>query len=256
MSTKTLKQLVAINKKIGSGITKTSGEFFEKMLDESMDKYKSIELSQEEHKELMQFFTLAKFGSGLFSPIICKGTDCGYCKMCPLYKMSKAPEDNQCPLELTTIMNSVQRWSEVFSRNNYDLENPLYVHYISLLTYIDLLLQRCAWAESCGYQGPVIETTAKVGNRGEMFKTIIENPILSSTEKLLKMQENLMESLVFTPREDYKRRAALKMKDDFSDTATQLLKKRQAIRDKTLNEDTVMGLPDHVTETQEVEGGV
>lgn len=256
MSTKNLKQLVLINKKIGTGITKSSGEFFEKMLDESLDKYKNIELSQEEHKELMQFFAISKFGSGLFSPIICKGLECGYCAMCPLYKMGKAPETNQCPLELTTIMNSAQKWSDVFDRNGYDLENPLYVHYTGLLTYIDLLLQRCAWAESCGYQGPVIETTAKVGRSGDMFKTIIENPILSSTEKLLKMQESLMESLVFTPREDYKRRAALKMKDDFSDAATALLKKRQAIKEKTLNEDTFMELPDHVTTDQVEEGGV
>ena len=76
MSTKNLKQLVSINRKIGAGITKTTGDFFEKILDESLDKYKAIELTQEEHKELLQFFTISKFGSGLFSPIICKSSDC------------------------------------------------------------------------------------------------------------------------------------------------------------------------------------
>lgn len=257
MSTKNLKQLVSINRKIGAGITKTTGDFFEKILDESLDKYKAIELTQEEHKELLQFFTISKFGSGLFSPIICKSSDCGYCTMCPLYKMGKAPAANQCPLEMTTIMNSAQKWSEVFERRGLSLEDPIYLHYVSLLTYVDLLLQRCAWAESCGYQSPVIETTAKVGQKGEMFKTIMENPILSSTEKLLKMQESIMESLVLTPREDYKRRAALKMKDDFTDAATLLLKKRQAVKEKTLNEDTVMELPEHVTDNNDTaDGGV
>lgn len=223
-----------------------SVNFFEKIFHRTLKQFASVDLTSGEYQDLIQTLFMMKYGSGVFNPIVCKGPKCPFAKICPLEKVEKSPLEAQCPIELATIVNRASYWSGVFSENGYDIEsNSLYEHYINKLVYIDILLQRCSWSEACGYSDIVLESIAKVSRTGETFKEIVENPIIGVSEKLIKLQTQMLNELVLTPREIYKKKAVLKVRDEQSDFAVQQMKKRQIAQKALESKEIYEEIPEH-----------
>lgn len=249
-SGKSLKKLLVNNRESGLKLSNAASKtFFEKMLSETMNVYRDVILTEKEASELNQTLFLMKYGSGVFNPIICQGASCPFGKICTLQKSGKPPLGERCPLEMATIMTRAQYWSNVLSQNDCDLENTLYEHYINKLVYIDLMIQRCSWSEACDYPHIVIEMISKVGKFGEIEKQLVENPLVNVSEKLLKLQASMLQELILTPKEIYRRNVALKVKQEVSDFAALQMKKRLALkesRERMEEEDRPLELPDHI----------
>lgn len=224
----------------------SSQSFFSKLVKESVsyDKYKNTEFTKEEIARIELQMKLQRFGHGSFTPIICKGSECPFRDVCQLAQMGKTPNGEPCPLEVNAIFSSYQKWCDVMTSKEMDPSDPFLSHSISTLTYLDLLLQRAKWSQASGYQSPVIEVVVKVGRLGEMEKQIMENPSYAIMERLQKMQMNILESLAITPKEEYKKKVALKQKDE-SDMAMLMFKRRQMLKESLNTTDAVVDLPEH-----------
>lgn len=248
MKKTTLKDvLVDVRNEVASLDNPRDATFFDKLLKDtlSVEKFKNTEFSALESHRIKNYLSLMRYGQGSFSPAICKADLCPFNKACPLYSLEKAPHGESCPIEMSCLISSWQKWSDVVSSRGSDPGDPLYTHYINQLTYIDLLIQRTRWSQACEFQSPVVETVTKVGRGGEVAKEIVENPTFGAVEKLYKMQAAILENMTVSPKEEYKRKAALKQKDE-SDLAMSMYKKRSALKEKLVKEDTLVELPEHL----------
>lgn len=239
--------LLAVKKKDVSLADPEGASFFEKLVKDTLssDKYKSIEFSVSESNHLKKYLMLMRYGQGSFTPIVCKNTECSFNQICPLYSFKKAPAGDPCPLEVSCLISAWQKWSEVMSVHGMNPTDPLYTHYINQLTYIDLLMQRARWSQSCNYQAPVLEVVSKIGSRGEVNTEIIENPVYTTIDRLHKMQTTILDNLTLSPRESYKKKAALKQKDE-SDVAMSMFRRREALKAKINDDEGIIDMPDHM----------
>lgn len=226
--------------------------FFQKLLESAITStsYQETELSSAELKQVKDFMLLMRYGQGAFTPLICRNESCPFRSGCPLYSMSKAPAGNMCPIELDFILGCLQKWADILSSKEIDTAEPLYNHYIGQLAYLDVMMQRARWSQACGYQNPVVELMNSVGRNGEMEISILENPVYNIIDRLHKMQLNILTNLAITPREEYKKNAALKKKSE-SDLAIQMYKKRASLKEKLSSEDEVVSIPAHLAEVDD-----
>lgn len=244
----TLKEvLLEVKDEVASLEDPKDASFFNRLLKDtvSIEKFKTTEFTAMESSRLKNYLTIMRYGQGSFSPAVCKGNLCPFRSSCPLHSMGKEPIGESCPLEMSCLMSSWQKWSDVVGSRGADPSDPLYTHYINQLTYIDLLIQRTRWSQSCEFQSPVVETVSKVGRSGEIAKEIVENPTFGAVEKLYRMQATILESMTVSPKEEYKRKAALKQKDE-SDLALSMYKKRALQKEKLIKEDNLVELPEHL----------
>ena len=239
---KSVTSLLKYHKDLEGGLrTESAQKYFNKMLEEVQEDYSNIELTDAEKDQLQKDLFLLKYGHGVFEPKKCD-KNC----TCSLKEMGKAPEGKPCPFEIAFIGDRFKFWAETFQQNEIDVENPLYQTYISELAYLDNLIHRCAQALATTYQTPIVESVSGVTKSGDVLIELIENPVIGVMDKLEARKNKLLNDLVLTPRESYKRKVALKIKtqDDYASI-------QAAKRVIEISSDDLMEAPDHLSDDDE-----
>lgn len=244
--------------------TGTPQELLKRMFD---DEYKSISLDEDDALRVAKSIHSLRRGGSAGQRLICAGDDCEFNTGCELWKTktgpsisvkdpqtgqvtcqqpTAAPEGKACPLEEIIVQDARMRYATEF----YDLlqeRDPKVVEgYINDLCQIEMMVWRCNMVMSFDYANPLIQTAGAVTSDGRVIWTPAANPILEIQERLQQRKTRILNDLVKTPREKYKKEHAVGNQGDDSLGRAQAAKRAQLkeITGKTLPD--TMELPAHV----------
>lgn len=185
----------------------------------------SIELSKEQADK---FSVLANFVTQgvLGTPLACDNTKCHYAPRCPL---AEASHGKTCQLELFLIKTKFRQWAE--SIPGIDIKNALHMNFINQLISFDVQEFRLGLRLADPDRGNLTEQVVTVvDNDGNPY---FETKVVAEIKHINKIHADrtkLLRELVVTPREHYKKMAALKENDEESQT-----KKLSSIKERMLN---------------------
>jgi len=149
-----------------------------------------------------------------------------------------APEGKPCPLEEVVVQDARMRYATEFQDLMQESDPKVIEGYINDLCQIELLVWRCNMVMSFDYANPLIQSPGAVTSDGKVIWTPVANPILEQLERLQQRKTRILNDLVKTPREQYKKEHAV------GDKSADSLGRAQAARRARLKEASGESLPD------------
>ena len=234
------------------------GELVKRLFDQE---YSDIALERADAVRIAKSIHSLRRGGAAGVRLVCKGDNCEFRDGCELWKTkmgpvistrdaqtgqvvqqqpTAAPKGKPCPLEEIIVQDTRGRYATEFC----DLlreEDPRVVEgYINDLCQIEMMNWRCAMVMAFDYANPLIQTPGAVTSDGRVMWTPAANPILELQERLQQRKTRILNDLVKTPREKYKKENAVGNKGDDS------LGRQQAAKKAKLKELTGAKLPDEM----------
>ena len=174
---------------------------------------------------------------GLYSvmPIICTGDNkCPHNHVCPFLEKGKAPIGLQCPLEQTLIMDKME-----LLMVEHEIDGSRASEFILLNRVVELELSDfrvSSMLSSVEHQGVLKKEIGGSTSVGELYEVEVINPLLEVKERISREKMKILDILVSTPRERYKKQAALKevVSDRYVNKISALNKKVADIESKML----------------------
>lgn len=164
--------------------------------------------------------TLRK-GSYANLPIICKGAaNCIHGHICPF--AGAEPLKQQCPVEKRLIADKLQNYMTDYAVT--PLMTSLYA-LVNRLVALDIFDYRfSSMASSERYQSLVVDAPKGCTPQGDLYGTEEISGIIPALETISRERMKIMTELVGTPREKYKKQAALQQSDGdtYSEKSAQL----------------------------------
>jgi len=216
------------------------------ILDIPLDDYSDLEFTEQEVKRMRMHVMKLKTGIQAMAPVLCSGpVKCPFSYRCPIVdksirtpageidfhnqNMKKFPIFRQCLFERELL--DYQRRSYI-NEYDVDVESPTEMSMVNKLAELDLYDMRAtivlAHGDDKGDGKDLMkEQVTSVSMTGEQIKRLEMHPAFELKEKIHRMKEEILRSMVGTRREQYKQAAALK-KQNSSDpsTATSDLRER------------------------------
>ena len=149
-------------------------------------------------------------GQGVLgAPPICDPDKCGFASQCPV---ASAARGTRCPIELSLMKTSIQSWME--SLPGLDPKNRLNMSFINQLVFMDVQEFRLRMVLSNPERSGLTQEVATLvdGDGNAYFEKRIA-PEVNQLNKIYSERTKLLREMVSTPREAYKRAAALKESD-------------------------------------------
>ena len=215
-------------KKTGDKIEKS--DFFS-FLDQELDLefYSNIELTDEQARQFKGVAIRLKHGLTATIPIVCTGNRCFAKDLCLFSKEQNYPLTRKCPFESIILNGRVKSWMEDL---DVDHDNTAEMSLINELVECEILEHRVGIHLS-GINDPeaatLLHTTISESEHATMENLDI-HPILEVRDRIHRRKQKILEALAASPREKYKRAAALGNKSDSKD-ATDLFNELQNIID-------------------------
>jgi hypothetical protein len=197
-------------------------------------------------------------GAAAKTPLMCGGEEiCPFSEDCPFVELQrstgdiKVPVGRKCPIEKELIAFWVARYMQTF---DIDPDNQAEVSLIVELAELDIFDYRCSLILSRAENAEMTqEVVVGVDTAGNPISNEEIHKAFEIKERVKKRKHTILESLVGTRKEQYKRDAALK-KRSVDDPSTQAAKLKSAIdeaRDVLADTATPVG-PVHDAEFEEV----
>ncbi len=197
-------------------------------------------------------------GAAAKTPLMCGGEElCPFSEDCPFVELQrttgevKVPVGRKCPIEKELIAFWVARYMQTF---DIDPENQAEISLVVELAELDIFDYRCSLILSRGENAEMTqEIVVGVDTQGRAITNEEIHKAFEIKERVKKRKHTILESLVGTRKEQYKRDAALKKRSE-DDPSTQAAKLRAAIeeaRDALADVATPVG-PVHDAEFEEV----
>lgn len=217
------------------------------LLELDLDDYSDCEksFSLEDTRRFRMHMMNMRTGVQAMAPILCSGPiKCPFIKRCPLVDMSlplnkqnikKWPLQRQCPVE-RGFLNFRRR--QYLDEYDADIDSPTELGMVNKLAELDLYEYRVTLVLAHGDadgDGLDLMKSQKTGKdlMGDEMVRLESHPAWELKQKIHKQRMEILESLVGTRKEKYKRDAALKQKEgtDTSSVQSALKKKLDEIRD-------------------------
>lgn len=197
------------------------------------DEYNDIMLTKEEAVKVHRRLLGVKWGGAAAKiPLMCGGANvCPFSVHCPLVAIEKAPVGRYCPIETELISWWVARYMEEF---DVDMANQSEVSLITELAELDIMDYRCSLLLSQADNADLTqEIVVGVDAEGRPISNDEIHKAFEIKERVKKRKQAILESLVGTRKEKYKRDAALKKRSqaDPSTIAADLKRKMDEARD-------------------------
>ena len=168
-----------------------------------------LELTAEEKKSVTK--GMANLSTGLRSsmPITCYGDKCPFKLQCPLHQIGKAPEGKACPVESMLLDLYTKRYLDEF-RVDSDLMSEVTTMTMLAATHILEMRAFCLLGKDDN-ENPdgLIKNVVGFNNDDEPIVQLQEHPAYNQIERAWRWRRNLLESLVGTRKEKYKKESAL-----------------------------------------------
>lgn len=208
--------------------------------------YSNFAITAEEFIKLRNHVHKMKYGISATMPRYCTGNKCKD-RTCPLHDAvqkgtAQYPLAKQCYLEAKFIQTKMASYMEEFST---DPESATEMTLINELISLDIQELRV----NIGLSGSVDEDAAYllhkniIDNGQSLQEQTVIHPLVEIKDKISKRKQSLLEAMVATPREKYKKAAALKTSDDqdlssfFGKLSDKFSKDVKATESKQINED-------------------
>lgn len=248
------------------------GELLRRMFD---DEYVGIELDEKDALRVAKSIHSLRRGGSAGQRLICAADNCEFNTGCELYKTkigpavqtrdpktgqtvtyqkTAAPEGKACPYEEIVVQDARMRYATEFQDLLTDADPKVVEGYINDLCQIEMMVWRCNMVMSFDYANPLIQSPGAVTSDGTVIWTPVANPILEIQERLQQRKTRILNDLVKTPREKYKKEHAVGLQGDDS------LGRAQAARRAKLKEITGSTLPStievpaHIAESEAAKG--
>ena len=238
----------------------TTGELLKQLFDKE---YSAIQLDKEDALRVAKSIHSLRRGGASGVRLLCAGDNCDFREACELWRTklgqpisvkdpqtgqvvtsqaTAAPEGLPCPLEELVVTDTRTRYATEFQDLiiNGDSDVKVLEGYINDLCQIEMLTWRCAMIMSLDYANPLIQTAGAVTGDGRVIWTPALNPVLEALERLQQRKTRILNDLVKTPREKYKKEHAVGNAGDDS------LGRRLAARKAKIKEITGETLPDQI----------
>ena len=197
-------------------------------------------------------------GAAAKTPLMCGGEEiCPFSEDCPFVELEdktgekKVPVGRKCPIEKELIAFWVARYMQTFE---IDPENQAEISLVVELAELDIFDYRCSLILSRAENAEMTqEVVVGVDTAGNPISNEEIHKAFEIKERVKKRKHTILESLVGTRKEQYKRDAALK-KRTVDDPSTQAAKLKAAIDeayDKLADVAKTVG-PVHDAEFEEV----
>lgn len=201
--------------------------------------YKDIMFSKDDAQLVHRRLIGVKWGGAAAkTPLMCGGEEiCPFAEDCPFVELErksgekKVPVGRKCPIEKELIAFWVARYIQTFE---VDTENQAEVSLVVELAELDIFDYRCSLILSRETNAEMTqEVVVGVDPEGRPISNEEIHKAFEIKERVKKRKQQILESLVGTRKEQYKRDAALKKRteDDPSTVAADLKKKIDEARD-------------------------
>lgn len=164
-------------------------------------------------KQEMQFFKkgITRVSSGLRAnmPITCYGEKCPFKNQCPLHQIGKAPVGKPCPVEAILLDMYTKRYLDEFEVDS-DLMSEVTTMTMLAATHV-LEMRAFILLGKDDQENPdgLVKNVVGFNNDDEPIVQLQEHPAYNQIERAWRWRRNLLESLVGTRKEKYKRDAAI-----------------------------------------------
>ena len=231
------------------------------ILELPLDDYSDLEFTETEIKRLRMHIMKMRTGVQAMAPLLCAGpVKCIFRERCPLVDKSIKTEDGNIdyhnqnvklfPLARQCI---IERDFMEFKRRQYieeydvDITSPTDMAMVNKLAELDLYEYRTTLILAHGDrdgdgQDLLKKQTVSGDKKGNPLKKTEIHPVWELKEKIHKMRLEILEAMVGTRKEQYKRAAALKNSDnqDPASVAAELREKLEQLqRQGFADEDTI-----------------
>ena len=247
--------------------TGSPGDMLKRLFD---DEYKTIHLDRDDALRVAKSVHSLRRGGSAGQRLICAADNCEVNSDCELYKIktgpavsvkdpqtgqvssyqpTAAPQGQPCPLEEIIVQDARSRYAIEFSDLLHEADPKVVEGYINDLCQIEMMVWRCNMVMSFDYANPLIQTPGAVTSDGRIVWKPEANPILEIQERLQQRKTRILNDLVKTPREKYKKEHAVGSQGDDSLGRAQAAKRAalKAAAGKSLPDK--MDIPDHVKDT-------
>lgn len=244
-------------------IRSTPQDALKRLFDEE---YKTVELDRDDALRVAKSVHSLRRGGAAGQRLVCAAEDCEFNAACELYKTklgpavqvkdpqtgqihtqqpNAAPKGKPCPLEEVIVQDARARYATEFADLLHDADPKVVEGYINDLCQIEMMVWRCSMVMAYDYANPLIQVPGAVTSDGRTIWKPEANPILELQEKLQSRKTRILNDLVKTPREKYKKEHAVGNKGDDSLGRAQAAKKAQ-LREAVRTIPDQMAIPEHV----------
>lgn len=192
-----------------------------------IEDYSDIALTEEQAQLVSRHLRYMTTGLNAVVPIYCGGTDkCPFQRMCPFVKIKQVPVGRMCPIETSLV----RLWTEAYIREfDIDPANLSELSLVQELAELDIYDRRATFLLQVD-EGQTLMQEQVVGVDQEgtpVYQTQIHQA-WEVKERVKNRKLKVLEALVGTPKERYKRDAALKTRST-SDPSSEMANLRQKL---------------------------
>jgi hypothetical protein len=177
-------------------------------LNVDLDNYDDIELTAKEAQNFTNHVKRMKTGMSAFLPKLCPGrSKCHLKERCPF---NKPPISRACPLEVGLIKSKTREYIDTL---DIDPGSPYEMSLIDRLVELDVFEYRANLGLATIEDQNLIRIEFQETKSGQLVENAMVNPYITAKEGFHRKRMNLLEALVATRKEEYKKAAQLKKKD-------------------------------------------
>ena len=183
-------------------------KFFDGGLSPVLDNYipEGLVLTDQERKSVVQGMRRLSTGLRSSMPITCYGEKCPFKTQCPLHQINKAPTGKPCPIESMLIDLYTKRYIDEFDVES-DYMSEVTTMTMLAATHVMEMRAFILLGKDDTDQSPegLVKNVVGFNNDEEPIIQLQEHPAFAIIERAWRWRKNLLESLVGTRKEKYKR---------------------------------------------------
>lgn len=208
-------------------LTKT--KFFD-FLQTDLSDYSHIAMTPDQALKFKNSIVRITHGVSAMIPQLCSGRRCMN-KLCVFHDGENYPLGQQCLLETRIVQYSTMNWIEDLG---VDPDSPSQMVLINELVECDIIDYRAniGLSGAVDEEAPTLLKTTIIESEHSTMEQVNLHPLLEAKEKTHRMRQKILESLAATPREKYKKAAALKKSED-TDVSSFLADLKKEFSEKT-----------------------
>ena len=186
-----------------------------------------MQLTPEQAMKFRNHVVRLKIGTTAAIPLLCSGPQCPSAHICPFSEDKIWPISSICPVETQLLL----AWTKTYiTELGVDPDSATQMILVNKLVELDIIDYRANVGLSGARDseaGTLLKTTV-VDTGQSISSSLGVHPILEVKEKVHRMRQQILEALAVTPKEKYKRAAALRKTEDNADAANYMAKMRAA----------------------------
>jgi len=192
--------------------------YFEGDLDIDVTNYlpASLELNTEELHYVKKSMRHMRTGVGRTVPVKCSGNKCPFKDQCPFFKIGRLPENEPCPVESLLMDLYTKRYLDEFDVRAEDMSEITMMQMLAATHIIEMRAFAVLGSGEHGSPDGLVKNVMGFTQDDKPIMQLMEHPAYNQLERAWRWRKSILESMVGTRKERYKKDAALKEKSGVS----------------------------------------